>query len=131
MDDNLEPLGVDLILELHALQIELFGGLQGVRDLPGLESALAQPTAEFFGVQRYPDTFAQAGAYLYYIARAHPFADGNKRTALHAALTWLELQGETCPLDDQTLEDLVVEAIEAHWSPEQIAQALRGSPTRP
>lgn len=35
--------------------------------------------------------FEMAAAYLFHIARNHPFVDGNKRTALAAALVFLWL----------------------------------------
>ena len=38
------------MLELHADQIKTYGGLPGVRDLAGLESALGQPLLEVFEV---------------------------------------------------------------------------------
>jgi death-on-curing protein len=40
-----------------------------------------------------PDLAALAAAYAYGIARDHPFVDGNKRTALVAARTFLILNG--------------------------------------
>jgi death-on-curing protein len=43
----MEPLflTLDQILEIHAQQIELYGGSQGVRDPAGLESSVAIPLA--------------------------------------------------------------------------------------
>jgi len=42
--------------------------------------------------------FAQAAAYAFHICQNHPFVDGNKRTALGAALVFLYLNG--IELDD-------------------------------
>jgi len=46
-----EPEFLDLegVLEIHALQLAAFGGLEGVRDQGLLESALEQPRATAFG----------------------------------------------------------------------------------
>ena len=49
------------------------------------------PQHGFGGEYLHPDLQAMAAAYLYHIARNHPFADGNKRTAMHAAIVFLSL----------------------------------------
>ena len=46
---------------IHRMQIEEFGGMEGVRDLGLLESALAQPHATFGGGFLHDDLFAMAG----------------------------------------------------------------------
>ena len=43
-----------------------------------------------FGQETYNTIFHQAAAYLYFIIKNHPFVDGNKRTALATAVTFLE-----------------------------------------
>lgn len=75
----------------HDAQIAEFGGLPGLRDGGGLESALARP----LNLQAYgePDLFELAAAYGFGICRNHPFADGNKRTALVATFVFLDLNG--------------------------------------
>jgi death on curing protein len=69
------------ILLAHDVQIARFGGMYGVRDEGLLESALAQPKATFNGKLLHSTIYEQAAAYLYHIAKNHPFIDGNKRTA--------------------------------------------------
>jgi death-on-curing protein len=92
-----EPRFLDLAeaLEIHADQIERYGGTAGVRDLPLLLSALAMPTAGVRGAYVHGTLFEIAAAYLFHIARNHAFVDGNKRTALAAALTFLDLNDVT------------------------------------
>lgn len=43
-----------------------------------------------------------AAAYLFHIASNHPSEDGNKRTAMHSALVFLELNGvqTNVPVDE-------------------------------
>ena len=45
----MEPtfLTLDEVLEIHTEQIERYGGLDGIRDLAGLESAIAAPRMTF------------------------------------------------------------------------------------
>lgn len=80
-------------LALHAKQIALFGGPEGIRDLTLLESALARPR-NLFAYSETPVTLANfAAAYGFGIAANHPFVDGNKRTAMHVAFLSLEFNG--------------------------------------
>ena len=79
------------VLRIHAHQIEQYGGSFGVRDAGLLLSAVAAPQASFAGGFLHGTPFEMASAYLFHLARNHPFLDGNKRTALAAALVFLEL----------------------------------------
>jgi len=92
---SLEPLFLTLaeVVEIHTNQIQLYGGTHGIRDIHLLQSALAQPEASFGGVWLHEDLFEMAAAYAFHLSQNHPFLDGNKRTALAAALLFLELNG--------------------------------------
>jgi len=43
-----------------------------------------------FGEEIYPDIYHQAAAYMFYIIKDHVFMDGNKRTGLSCAVTFLQ-----------------------------------------
>lgn len=94
------------VLAIHANQVGLYGGEQGVRDPGLLESALAQPQAMFDGAFLHEDLFVMAGAYLFHIVQNHPFLDGNKRTGAVAALVFLDLNGVTIEAPKGSLYDL-------------------------
>lgn len=81
------------VLEIHKDLIEAHGGSDGIRDLALLESALAVPQAAFGGTFLHALPFEMAAAYAFHIAENQPFVDGNKRTALAAALVFLEING--------------------------------------
>jgi len=83
---------LDTTLAIHHRQIAEHGGSEGLRDERLLASALARPQ-NLLAYQPRPDLAALAAAYAYGIARHHPFVDGNKRTALVAARTFLLLNG--------------------------------------
>ena len=48
------------VLDLHRRVIEQAGGGDGVRDLGGVESAVAQPEMTFGGDERYPTIESKA-----------------------------------------------------------------------
>ena len=49
--------------------------------------------SEMFGAPLYPEIYDKAGVYLFNIISNHIFTDGNKRTELAAALSFLNLNG--------------------------------------
>lgn len=81
--------GVELVVDIHAEQLALFGGPAGIRDHGLLESALARaPNKCAYGEE---DLAALAAAYAFGVARNHPFVDGNKRAAFAAMIVFLGL----------------------------------------
>jgi death-on-curing protein len=82
-------LDVEILIDLHAEQLALFGGPDGVRDQGMLESALGRPINKF--TYGETDLAALAAAYGFGIARNHPFVDGNKRAAFGAIIVFLGL----------------------------------------
>lgn len=83
-------LNLDDVLLLHKLQLEHYGGATGIRDRSLLESAIHMPQASFGGEFVHTNIFEMAAAYAFHIAENQPFVDGNKRTALVAALVFLD-----------------------------------------
>jgi death on curing protein len=100
------------VIDIHQNQIELYGGLGGVRNLGLLESALAMPEASFGGEFLHVGLYEMAAAYLFHLAKNHPFLDGNKRTALMAALAFLERNGVEVDAPEEPLVQLVLNVAE-------------------
>ena len=103
-------LDTDAVVAIHAEVLSAHGGSPGVRDHGLLESAIAAPRASFGGESLLKDVVEIAAAYLFHLCRNHPFVDGNKRTALAAALVFLHANGA---LKDQGLPARNVDAWEA------------------
>ncbi|MBK8988146.1 MAG: type II toxin-antitoxin system death-on-curing family toxin [Chloroflexi bacterium] len=80
-------------LELHERVVTQTGGASGLRDMGGLESALAQPRMTFEREELYPTTAEKAAALGFSIIQNHPFVDGNKRTGHAAMEIFLVLNG--------------------------------------
>ncbi len=96
------------VLAIHARVIEEFGGDAALLDRGLLESAAAMPAARFAGKLLHPDLPAMAAAYLFHLCQNHPFADGNKRTALAAAEVFLLLNGHQLKAANRDVERLVL-----------------------
>jgi death on curing protein len=122
---NPEFLDVDDVLELHASQIAEHGGSEGLRDRSLLESAIAQPMAQFGGQFLNEDLFEMAAALHFSLVMNHPFVDGNKRAAVVAALTFLELNGYSVPKPYHILVDITLEVAKGAVSKDQLANVLR------
>jgi death on curing protein len=81
------------VVALHRAIIDSTGGATGIRELAGLESALAQPRATFGGIDLHVTLEAKAAARGYSLAMNHPFLDGNKRVAHASMEVFLVLNG--------------------------------------
>jgi death on curing protein len=112
------------ILEIHQILINRFGGMSGIRDEGLLESALSQPQATFFGELLHPTIHEQAAAYLYHIAKNHPFLDGNKRTAYGAMEAFLRFNGYNLELSDEQVYNMVMQVAQGEMSKEALASLL-------
>lgn len=86
-----------VVYAIHDRQIAEHGGLEGVRDIAAIESALAKPL-HLAGYSN-PDAADLAAAYAYGLARNHGFADGNKRTAWVVARLFLADNGYRLQVD--------------------------------
>ena len=118
-------LDLDDVNEIHAGQIERYGGSTGLRDSGLLESAVAQPQASFGGEFLHSDLFEMAAAYLFHIVLNHPFVDGNKRVALECSLVFLEINGVQIEASDDELVELTLAAARSERSKQQLAQFFR------
>jgi len=114
------------VLQIHANQLRLYGGADGVRDPGLLESALAMPLAGFGGQLFHPTMFEQAAAYVFHLVKNHPFIDGNKRTGIATALVFLDLNGHDVVATTVELVDLVLGVAEGRTDKVGITAFLRG-----
>ena len=118
-------LTVDEVLSLHADQLRLFGGAGGIRDRHALESAVGQPQATFDGSYLHGDIFLMAAAYAFHIAENQPFVDGNKRTALNAALVFLDVNGWVVSDPGMQLYDAMIGLSTRSMDKASLAKLLR------
>lgn len=113
------------VLAIHQRQVEKFGGLDGIRDEGLLDSALAQPQATFFGQLLHPTISTQAAAYLYHLAKNHPFLDGNKRTAFATTIAFLGMNGYELNISEEAAYHLVIQVAQGEISKEELTLLLK------
>src|SRR5689334_18434704 len=101
-------LSAEQVIEIHDELIQAFGGFPGIREIGLLESSIASPMMSVFGEELYETVFNKASAYLFFIARNHPFFDGNKRTAAATALSFLRANGQFPQYDTNDFLEFIV-----------------------
>lgn len=117
-------LSVALVEALHGESIARFGGTLGLRDRAGLEAAVGQPLNAFYYSRC--DLFDLAAAYAFHIAQAQAFLDGNKRTAVAAALAFLEANGvETRQFSDRKIYEGMIAIAEKRLTKADLAKIFR------
>ena len=125
-----EEAGEPLYLEFEDA-LEIYAAIIGgsyvqasdhLRSREALAGALARPA----NYARYQDAdlALQAAVLAHGIAETQPFVDGNKRTALVAMLTFLELNGFTVEATDRELADWII-GYSDRVEPATVAKALR------
>jgi len=124
---SFEPkfLTYDQVIEMHHLQIEEFGGMQGVRDEGLLISALAQPKSGFGDEYFHKDLYEMAAAYLFHLISNHPFYDGNKRIAALAAAVFLEVNGCIVIAEEDEFEKITLETAQGEKNKSDLAQFFK------
>jgi death-on-curing protein len=111
------------VLAAHDRQLAEHGGPQGLRNVGGLESALARaPNLAAYGE---PDAAALAAAYAAGIARNHPFVDGNKRTAWIAARLFLRINGIRLSYDHEDATRVMLALAAGEISEDELAEWFR------
>jgi death-on-curing protein len=116
------------VIQIHDVLLEKFGGLPGLRDENLLLSALEAPKLVLGGTEIYPSIHEKGAAYLFFLARNHPFNDGNKRTAYFCTRMFLELNNVRLTFKKEKLEDLVVDVAQGKINKDKIALFLKNLP---
>ncbi len=116
------------LVAIHELMLALHGGLGGTRDQGALESALGQPMHRWhYGED---DLAELAAAYGFALAKNHPFADGNKRTAFVSMATFIEQNGRELTAPEADVVVVMVAVASGEITEKQLAEWLRGNTAR-
>jgi death-on-curing protein len=122
--DELVYLNFEDALEIYAA---IIGGTaeqaaDQLRSRDTLEGALGRPAS--YGHYEQADLAVQAAVLAHGIAETQPFIDGNKREALVAMLTFLEINGYRVSATDRELADWII-AFSRGATAREIAEAIR------
>jgi death-on-curing protein len=112
-----------MVLVINRMCFELSGGAatdgHNIRAGQGLGFVDRIFENSIFGMELYPDIYHQAAAYMFQIIKNHTFIDGNKRTGLATAITFLALNN-ICfkPFDEDQVFDYVISVAEGEKDPD-------------
>src|SRR5690625_4287928 len=116
-------LGREIVEAIHERQLDRHGGAPGLRDAGLLESALMRAqNAWHYGEG---DLCALAALYAEGIAKNHPFADGNKRTAFVSATLFLANNGLRLKASNREAADMTLGLAAGKLPREEFAAWLR------
>lgn len=88
--DNILFINKDLVSSFGGIY---YDGANNLKNENSFEYLLSAPSQNIFGIDRYPNIFDKAATYAFYIIKDHVFCDGNKRTGMMAAFTFLDING--------------------------------------
>jgi death-on-curing protein len=114
-----------IVEQLHADSLALFGGSEGVRDRGLVESAIASARNTY--LYGHGDLFDIAATYAFHLAEAQAYLDGNKRTAVAAALTFLQGNGVVLRLDDLAIYNAMIAIAEKRMAKADLAAIFRNN----
>ena len=123
--ENCIHLTVGIVKEIHEAVLSAFGGPAGIRDEALLNSAVGATHSTIGGKSPFADLVEVAAAYLFYLCRNHPFIDGNKRTAMTAAIVFLRLNGVEPAPDSEKWEALVLDVAASRVDRDGATKRLR------
>ena len=101
-------LAKEQIITMHSMLISETGGIDGLRDVSLLESAIKAPFQSFEGTELYPTIYQKASWLGFGIIKNHPFIDGNKRIGAHTMLVFLSLNGIEIESTQKSLYEIIL-----------------------
>jgi death-on-curing protein len=107
---------------------KILRGTQEIRDFALLDAAVARPAASAFGEDAYPTLPEKVAALVHSITLNHPFTDGNKRTAVVAAIFMLEVNGQRVNWQADNALNVIVAVAEGRLSHQELAEWLPLTP---
>ena len=126
-----EPRWLDraMAVAIHADQIRQHGGLHGIRDPAGLESALGRARNRW-SYEAEVDLEVVAASYGFGVTRNHPFVDGNKRAGFQLMYVFLGLNGWRIQAEDEEVVQLMEGVASGSVREAALAECLGGHMAR-
>lgn len=96
-----------------------------LRDAGLLASAVGRPAQTVFGNDAYPDLYTKVAALFESLACNHAFVDGNKRTAVVAAIHMLYWNGLDLIASDTEVVEVAISVTEHNMDLPKLAEFFR------
>lgn len=116
---------VDDVIMIHSRIIQATGGIDGLRDLPGLEAAIAAPLQSFGGQDLFPTDVEKIARIGYGLAANHVFLDGNKRIGAMMVQLLLKWNGYRLQLRQGELADMFIAIADGTKNGDDLLQWIR------
>lgn len=110
------------IEEVVRINETILGAKPEIRDAGLLASAVGRPAQVVFGEDAYPTLFGKVAALMESICLNHAFVNGNKRTAVVAAIHMLNWNGHDLLSDQMELVDITLDIVEHRIDREKLAE---------
>ena len=98
----------DDVILIHSRVISVTGGIDGLRDRPRLEAAIAAPLQTFGGQELFPSDVEKIARLGFGLASNHAFIDGNKRIGAMMTQLLLKWNGYRLILAQGELADMFI-----------------------
>jgi death-on-curing protein len=115
----------DEIISIHNFAIQNTDAEIGILSEGNLKSAIEKPDYHISGREIYDDIYTKGAVLVEALIRAHPFVDGNKRTALFALIEYLRKNDHTIilPLSSVRVTVKIAKTISNH--PKNIEKLIK------
>jgi len=110
----------DDVILIHSRIIKVAGGIDGLRDRPGLEAAVAAPLQTFGGEDLFPGELEKIARLGFGLASNHAFLDGNKRIGAMMTQLMLKWNGYRLSLAEGELADMFIAIADGTRSEEDL-----------
>lgn len=111
----------DNVILYHIKIKDVTGGIDGIRDIKLIESAISRANATFDGIDLYPSVVDKISATTYSLIRNHGFFDGNKRIGIAIMLLLLKLNTVDTKFTQKELINLGLKIAEGKHNEKDIA----------
>lgn len=115
-------LSKEQIIKLHSVLIFETGGVDEIRDISLLDSAVNSPFQTFENIDVYPTIQQKAARLGFGLIKNHAFVDGNKRIGTHAMLVFLALNGIELEYTQDELSEIILMAASGEIHFEQLSE---------
>lgn len=117
----------EVVLIIHSILLERYGGSPGIRDKNLLESALAQPKMTIRGKYLHKTIFDKAAAYGFHVCKNHPFVDGNKRVSFVLMDIFLQANGWQIIADETSAYEMMMNLASSKMNKAQLSMWLEAN----